>query len=105
MVEIVGDLELRNVLADPLELYRVVTSKERYRQQPPRVEGDCELILTDLVAKECLVVVTVSHSRREAFLSLISTEDALLMAARLGDLVPELTAVRLRESMRRRPRV
>ena len=101
MAEIVNELELRNLLCDPVQLYQVITGREDYSPKTPLVEGDCELLLTNLVARGRIVIVTMVHACRQAFLSLLSIEDAVIMRERLGELVPEVASTQLRESMQR----
>jgi hypothetical protein len=73
----IEDWELKTTLGQPAEFYAAITSWPHYKPKTPTAEGDCEFLVTDMVSKGCIVAATMVHSRREAFLTLISLEDAV----------------------------
>lgn len=92
MAILIDDHELRTVLANPLSLYEAVTGWSHFKPKEAVVPGDCELILTDMVARGCAVACTLVHARREAFLILLSPDDVRAFGDRLAALESEIGA-------------
>lgn len=101
MATLIDDLELKTVLCDPAEFYSAITSWSHYRSQKPAVEGDCELLLTDLVAHGAIVICTLVHRKREAYLSLLPADDALSFRDRLGEAVFNMNSAMLADTILR----
>lgn len=105
MAMLISDAELRTVLCNPAELYAAVTSWSHYKPKEPAISGDCELLLTDMVAMGRIALCTLVHSRREAFLSLLTADDALSFRDRLGDAVFEMNSTMFAETVSRPGRI
>ena len=101
MATLIGDIELKVVLSDPGELYSALTSWSHYRPKEPAITGDCELVITDMVAKGRIVAACLVHARCEAFLMLLTADDAQAFRERLGELVYEANSAMLAETMTR----
>lgn len=101
MATAIADWELRSVLANPAELYAAITSWSHFRARTPVIEGDNELVITDMVARGCMAAACLVHSRREAFLMLLKPEDAQAFQERLGGLLFEMNSLMLAETMSR----
>ena len=101
---LISDLELRTVLCDPAELYAAITSWSHYAAKAAVVDGDCELILTDMVAKGRIVLCTMVHRERKAYLSLLSADDASSFREQLGEAIFEMNSAIIAETMTRRRR-
>lgn len=89
---LIDDQELRTVLANPTALYSAIVSWRHYVPKQAVIPGDCELILTNMVAAGRAVLCTVVHSRGEAFLSLLSLDDIAAFHERLESLPGEMGA-------------
>jgi len=95
MATLISDPELKTILCDPASFYAAVTSWPHYQPLEPAVQGDCELLLTDMVAAGRIVLATLVHGRREAFLSLLSADDASAFRDRLGQAVFDMNTATL----------
>jgi len=104
MATLISDPELKTILCDPAAFYVAITSWSHYRPQEPAVQGDCELVLSDMVAAGRIVLATLVHSRREAFLSLLSADDASAFRERLGQAVFDMNTATLIDTISRAPR-
>ena len=104
MAILINDLELKTVLCDPAELYAAITGWSHYTAKAAVVAGDCEFILTDMVAKGRIVLCTMVHRERKAYLSLLSADDAASFRERLSEAIFEMNSTMLAETMTRRRR-
>lgn len=101
MATLISDMELRTVLSKPAALYGAITSWSHFRAREPVVEGDCEFLVTDMVAAGCIVMICMVHPLREALLMLLKPDDVPALRERLGELVYEMNSNLLIETMTR----
>lgn len=94
---VIDDNELRETLCQPHALYDALTSWSHFKPKEAIVPGDCELIMTDMMARGCAVACTLVHSRREAFLILLSPDDIRAFGDRLAALEPEMGSALMNE--------
>lgn len=95
----VDDSHLETALCHPSSLYEALTSAKGYTARKPACKGDCELVLTDLIARGHLICCTVLHAKREAYLSLLSAEEAVEMRTRLEELTLGLNSLQLAKAL------
>lgn len=95
----VSDSHLETALCHPTSLYEALTSAKGYTPKAPACTGDCELVLTDLVARGRLICCTVVHGERKAYLSLLSADEAMEMRTRLEELTFGLNSLGLAKAL------
>ncbi len=88
------DWEL-STLSNPAALYEAVISAKGYSAKAAIAPGDCELLTTDFTVKACVVCATVVHSRREAYLILLDSDEMTALRERLSGLQVALNSLRL----------
>jgi hypothetical protein len=70
-----SDWQVKTFLADPLQFYAAITSRKRYVPKADLVDGDNELMTSDLCYRGCAVLVCMAHRTHQAFLMMIRNED------------------------------
>ena len=87
-------------LCDPEAFYTALTSSKDYSAKPAVIPGDCEFVTTDFAAKDCVVCATVVHSKQEAYLILLNSEDLTAMRESLAELQVGLNSLQLLRAYR-----
>lgn len=87
-------------LCDPGAFYAALTSSRDYSAKPAVIPGDCEFVATDFAAKDCVVCATVVHSKREAYMVLLSSQDLTSLRESLAGLQVGLNSLQLLRAYR-----
>jgi hypothetical protein len=89
-VTLIDEDELRSVLCQPVAFYQAITGWRHYRPKLSDTPGDCEFLITNMVARGSIVCATLVHQTGEAYMSLLSPDEVLAFRDRLGEVIPEM---------------